>query len=447
MKMTSFRSLFVTLLATIFTLTILFHYGKLAIHSERYASYPTNPHLFNQGDLYRAGKILDRDGNILAQTINGKREFNSSETIRRATVHTVGDLEGNVATGVHSVYFNELTGYNFVDGVYDSDNSGNDITLTIDTDMCTTAYKALGGYKGTVGVMNWKTGEILCMVSTPTFDPYYTDQADKDAENGVYVNRLLSGQYAPGSTFKVVTALSGIENFSNLDDKYTCKNGVTIGGEWVSCMGNHGSETMQSGLTHSCNSTFAQIGVKLGGNTLLRTAEGLGFNKKVNLGKITCAKSIVNLTNIRDIDLGWASMGQHDDLINPFHYLTVMSAIANDGVLKEPVLVKKVSTPKGTTLKKEGGSDKRLIAKEDAKTLSDMMRKVVTDYYSDSGFSGLETCGKTGTAEVGEDKRPHSWFVGFCRNESKPYAFVVIVENGGMGAGIAKTIASRVLNS
>lgn len=447
MKMTSFRSLFVTILAAVFTITLLFHFGKLAINSERYASYPTNGHLYSQGDLYRAGKIYDRDGNVLAETVDGERKFNSSETIRRATVHAVGDLEGNVSTGVHSAYFRELTGYSFIDGVYDSDNSGNDITLTIDTDMSVAAYNALGSYKGTVGVMNWQTGELLCMVSTPTFDPNFTDQADKDKEKGVYVNRLLLGQYAPGSTFKVVTALSAIENFDSLDETYSCKAGVTIDDEWLSCMSNHGSLTIEEGLIHSCNSVFARVGVQLGGNTLLKTAEKLRFNKKVSLGKIECAKSTVELTNIRDIDLGWASMGQHNDLINPFHYLTVMSAIANDGVLKEPHLVKKVTTPGGITLKKEGGGKDRLIKKDDAKTLSDMMRKVMTDYYSDSGFSGLEVCGKTGTAEIGETKEPHSWFVGFCRNEETPYAFVVIVENGGFGAGTAKNVASRVLNS
>lgn len=447
MKLTSFRSLFVTLLATVFTLTILFHYGKLAIKSEKYVSYPTNPHLYSQGDLYRAGIIYDRDGNILAETVDGERRFNSSETIRRATVHTVGDLEGNVSTGIHSTYFKELTGYNFIDGVYDSDDSGNNITLTIDTDMCVSAYNALGNYKGTVGVMNWKTGELLCMVSTPAFDPNFTENADKDKEKGVYVNRLLLGQYAPGSTFKVVTALSAIENFTSLDDTYSCKAGVTIDDEWLSCMSNHGSLTIEKGLIHSCNSVFAQVGVKLGGSTLLKTAENLGFNKNVTLGNINCAKSTVEPTGIRDIDLGWASMGQHNDLINPYHYLTVMSAIANDGVLEEPTLVKRVFTPEGITLKKGGIGSKRLIAKDDAKTLSDMMRKVMTDYYSDSGFSGLEVCGKTGTAEIGESKEPHSWFVGFCRSEEKPYAFVVVVENGGFGAGMAKNVASRVLNS
>ncbi len=447
MKMTSFRSLVVTLLAVVFTLALIFHYGKLAINSEKYVSYPTNPHLYTEGDLYRAGIIYDRDGNILAQTVNGKREFNSSEVVRLATVHAVGDLEGNISTGIHSAYFKELTGYNFIDGVYDSDNSGNNITLTLNTDMSVAAYKALGNYKGTVGVMNWKTGELLCMVSTPSFDPYYTDKADKDKEKGVYVNRLLSGRYAPGSTFKVVTALSAIENFKTLDEKYKCSAGVTIDNEWLSCMHNHGSKTVETALVHSCNAAFAQIGIKLGGNTLLRTAEGLGFNKNVSLGNIECAKSTVKLTGIRDIDLGWASMGQHEDFINPFHYLTVMSAIANDGVLKEPVLVKKVSTPSGITIKSGGSGEKRLMDEGDANTLSDMMRKVVTDYYSESGFNGLEACGKTGTAEVGDEKEPHSWFVGFCRNENKPYAFVVIVENGGMGAGIAKTVASRVLNS
>lgn len=448
MKLTTFRSLFVTILATVFLLTLFLHYFNVAVNGKEFATYPTNEHLYDEGKIVRAGIIYDRDGNILAQTVDGKRIFNDSKDVRCATVHAVGDLEGNVSTGIHSAYLKELTAYSVIDGVYDTDNLGNNITLTLDVEMCIAAYKALGNQKGTVGVMNWKTGEILCMVSTPAFDPNFPDDVVDDSEKGAYVNRFLSGQYAPGSTFKVVTALSGIENINNIDDcEYLCQAGVTIGGEWLSCMYNHGSQNVTDSMVESCNSTFAQIAVEVGNKKLLKTAEDLGFNKKVTLGNINCAQSTLDLEEIRDIDLGWAGIGQHNDLVNPYHYLTVMAAFANEGVLVEPKLVSKIITPKGITLKKAGNGRNRIIKKEDAIKVGDMMRKVMTDHYGESGFSGLEVCGKTGTAEISKAKEPHSWFVGFCRNPDTPYAFVSVVENGGMGAGIAKTVASKVLNA
>jgi peptidoglycan glycosyltransferase len=155
---------------------------------------------------------------------------------------------------------------------------------------------------------------------------------------------------------------------------------------------------------------------------------------------------LYEVDNANDIDFGWSGIGQYNDTVNPFQYLTFMGAIANNGVCVWPYLVEDIDSFSGF-VKTVGTEKKRMMEKRSAKILSDMMRKAVTDRYGDGNFSGLELCAKTGTAEIGDKSTPHSWFVGFCREEEKPYAFVVVVENAGAGLGAAASVAAKVLKS
>ena len=436
------RSLGVAILTLLFCAGLLLFYGKLAVFGSRWASYPTNAHLYTDGHLVKAGKITDRNGTVLAYTDGGVRRFHEEETVRKATAHTVGDLDGFVSTGVHTAFWQELTGYDPVNGVYNYSGKGHDLQLTVDADLSVTAYRALGNYAGTVGVYNYRTGEILCMVSTPTFDPAL--ERGEAKEKGVYVNRLLSGSYAPGSVFKLVTALSALENLSDATTRtYSCERGVTIGGEWLSCMGHHGSVNLESSLVNSCNAAFAQFALGLGRNVLTQTAQQVGFNKELKMDGIVCTQSSYNVKESNDIDFGWSGIGQHNDTVNPFQYLTFMGCIAGEGKCVWPYLIEDVSG----SLKSYGNPRTvKMTEPQYARVLGDMMRKDVTDCYGDGRFSGLELCAKTGTAEVG-DKSPHSWFVGFCRAQNKPYAFVVVVEKAGAGLGEAASIAAKVLQA
>lgn len=426
-----------------FTAGILLYYFSLATKGDDWATYPANKHIYSNGVLTKAGQITDRKGTVLAETKNGKRVYNKSSDIRKATVHAVGDLNGFVATGMHSAYLKELCGYDSINGVYNVSGEGNNIELTIDSDISVAAYKALGSRAGTVGIYNYQTGEIICMASTPTFDPASDTEPNG---KGVYVNRLLSGVYAPGSIFKLVTALSALENLSNPTDmQFSCKQGVTIAGEWLSCLGNHGKIGLDGALVHSCNAFFAQTALELGRSKLTATAEKVGFNKTLKMDGIKCAESKYEVSKSNDIDFGWSGIGQHNDLVNPFQYLTFMGGIANNGKSITPYLVKKITSSGGATVKKASKSTTRLMSEENAETLTNMMRNNVKKNYGDWRFSGLEVCGKTGTAEVGDKSTPHSWFVGFCNNSNTPYAFVVIVENAGAGNGAATQIAATVL--
>ncbi len=439
MKRTARRSVTVLIILFFFCAGLGLFYGRLALAGTTWAKYPTNTHLYTDGKLTKAGVITDRNGVVLAQTVDGERLFHEDEAVRKATVHAVGDLQGYVSTGVHSAFWKQLSGYDRLNGVYDMSGKGNDMQLTIDASLSVTAMNALGSRAGTVGVYNYQTGEILCMVSTPTFDP--ATQTGSSVEKSVYVNRLLSGSYAPGSVFKLVTALSTLENVANWQEQsYSCARGVTIGGEWLSCLGNHGSSHLENALVHSCNAAFAQFALALGRDTLMQTAKQVGFNRTLSVDGIDCTQSVYNVTEANDIDFGWSGIGQYNDTVNPFQYLTFMGGIAGNGVCQWPYFVQSIQNHRVSR-----GERVDMMDEEAAVQLKQMMRKAVTDYYGDGNFPGLSLCAKTGTAEVGDKSTPHSWFVGFCDSAEKPYAFVVVVENAGSGLGVASGIAAKVL--
>lgn len=443
MKWIKHRFFVVLLVVIAFAFGISLHLVRLATYGEDWSTYPTNKHVFNQGLLVKAGNITDRNGTVLASTVDGKRVYNKNKDIRMATVHTVGDLKGFVSTGVQSAYLKELCGYDLLNGVYNVSGKGNNISLTLDSSLCTKALNQLGAYSGAVGIYNYKTGEIVCMVSTPTFDP---ESSTEPSGKGVYVNRFLSGIYAPGSIFKLVTALSALENLSDAREmKFTCKQGVTIMDEWLSCMGYHNSTDLGNGLTHSCNAFFAQTALRLGRNKLTKTAENVGFNKALKMDKIVCAKSVYNVKDSNDIDFGWSGIGQHNDLVNPYHFLYFMGGIAGKGMAVSPYVVDKITTAENIKIRGAKKTKTRIMNEENAKILTEMMRNNVKRNYGDYYFKGLEVCGKTGTAEVGDKATPHSWFTGFVNDEEHPYAFAVVVENAGSGNGVALRIASNML--
>lgn len=414
-----------------------------------WALYPSNNHIYADGTIVQAGKITDRNGTVLAETKNGKREYNENRNIRLSTLHAIGDFGGFIKTGLHSSYIDKLTGYNKLNGVYSYSKEGNNIEITLDSMVCATALEALGDHSGTVGVYNYKTGEVICMASTPTYDPTDADDVKKAKAGeykGVFINRFLSSTFTPGSTFKIVTASASIETFSDAyERKYTCKKGVMIDGEWISCLGNHGTLTLKDALAKSCNAYFSQLAADLGGDVLTKYAEKAGFNKSFSMDGIDAKTSYFNVDNGKDIDFAWAGMGQYTDMMNPLQYLTFMGAIANGGVPEKPYMVESVKTQSGIPLKfSKGGTGSRMMETDTAEKITELMRNNVKQTYGEWRFPGLNVCAKSGTAEV-KYQRPHAVFVGFNDDDELPLAFVVVVENGGSGASVGGPVANTVL--
>ena len=417
------------------------------VNGGTWATDSHNGHLYSNGQITNAGKILDRNGVVLAESVNGKRVYNSSKAIRVSTLHAVGDTYGYIAHGAHTLCRDKLTGYSFVNGIYDLINTGegSNVTLTIDAELCSTAYSALNGRKGTVGVYNYKTGEIVCMVSSASYDPENkpSDIETNDKYEAVYMNRLLTGLYTPGSTFKTITAACAIENIPDIFTRtFECTGSLkTAQGGEVICNSTHGKIDFNTALTKSCNCVFAQLGIELGKKKLEKTAKDMGFGKSFDVSGVSTQASRIDLGDAVEIDLGWASIGQYTTLANPLHMMMLAGSIANGGTAATPYFVSDVLSSVTGSIKTN-----TFLNQTTSDTLKTMMRNNVKNNYGDSNFPNMEFGGKTGTAEVADDS-PHAWFIGFSTRSDFPYAIVVVVENGGSGAGVAIPIASKVMKA
>ncbi len=452
MRLLTRRALGLLALALLLVAGLLAFTLRYAADAPSWAQFPANKHLFSDGKIKTAGKIFDRNGEILFQAADGVQDYHEDKTARTALMHAVGDSYGDVATSAQVVYGDRLSGWDRLNGAYRFHETlsgfGSNVTLSLDTELCAAAYKAMNGKKGAVGVYNYKTGEILCMVSLPSFDPENRPdvEASPDKYEGVYINRLLSAAYTPGSVFKLVTAAAAIDRLPDMETRiWHCDGETVIDGVKITCPARHGDVDFKQALAESCNVAFAQISVELGAEALQEYAEKAGFNSSLNLDGIVTAEGKADISGASGGDLAWAGIGQYSDTANPLSFMAYVGAIANDGVRVTPKLTG--GTGVWNALFGSRIQEKRILSKETANQLGAMMRNNVTEVYGENNFKGLELCAKSGTAEVGGDKQPHSWFAGFLDREDCPLAFVVVVENGGSGSRVAGAVAGKVLQA
>ena len=454
MKNTTRRVYIVLLLVVVFFAGLGFMLYTFITDGTTWVADRGNEHIYSEGSLTVAGTIFDRKGVELISTVDGERIYNDDEAVRRSTLHIIGDSSGYISTGIQTLYRSNLVGYNFTNGIYGvlSSDEGCDIRLTVDADVSAAAYEAMDGNKGTVVVYNYKTGETVCMVSAPDYDPLdMPDDIDTDTTGkyeGIYLNRAISGVFTPGSTFKVVTAISAIENIPdvfkkefNCTGKYT--TGSAAGDGDVICHSKHGKINFADGLSHSCNVVFASLANELGAERLTETVRKLGFGENVTISKADAVRSTFDVSGSTKLDLGWAGIGQYTTLVNPCQMLMLMGGIANGGTAVIPYLVEDSSE----LIDVKGKMNPAFtLSPETALTIKKMLRYNVTSYYADETFPGLEMCGKTGTAEVPPDE-DHAWFVGFSQRNDFPYAVVVCLENGGSGFDEAVPVANTVMQA
>jgi peptidoglycan glycosyltransferase len=231
------------------------------------------------------------------------------------------------------------------------------------------------------------------------------------------------------------------------DRVWNCAGTVEIGDETIVCSGTHGEQSIGDAFANSCNVAFAEIAQELGADTLKKYTEKAGLTASYSIDGLPTARSTFSWDGISDGQLGWAGVGQSTDTVNPCSLMVYMGAIANGGKAAVPYLIKKTVSSLGIPslphLTRKTGT---LISSSAAKQLADMMADNVEKTYGTSRFPNMDLCAKSGTAEVGSDQTPHAWFAGFLRNEDAPYAFVVLVENGGGGSSVAGTVAGTVLD-
>ena len=413
----------------------------------QWASFYGNQHVYTNGRI-ASGSIQDRNGTMLFDCAEG--QYSDDKTTRISTLHAIGDKQGNINTGAKNLFADQLVGFSLITG---TSGTGNTIKLTLDANLNNAAYQAMAGRKGVVALYNYQTGEVLCMLSTPSFDPADDAEVAKVAAgdsnyDGAYLNRFLSGTYTPGSTFKLVTSAAPLETLHNENSfSYTCKGSLTLNGEKITCPSVHGTQDFATALANSCNGAFATLATQVGGKTLEKYAKEAGLTSKVNVNGLNSAAG--NFTaGTSDNDVGWSGVGQYKDLVNPCAELTLMGCIAQGGSAATPRLLKSVTSSKGLPVAHVTTETSQIGWKTDTcDKIRTMMHNNVTSNYSKSlDFGGLNVCAKSGTAEVGASK-PHAWFVGFVEDSAYPYAFVVVVENGGWGSSVAGGVAASLLKA
>lgn len=416
------------------------------------------------------GTIYDRNGNALtkSQPINAetqKREYTGGAIF----AHVLGyvDIKYGI-TGLERKYDEELMSSNIQDSIKSfilnkgkaQKKIGYSLKTTLDLNTQQAAYNLLGSNKGAVVALNPKTGEVIAMVSRPSFDPNNLQntwkQLNQDS-NKPLLNRATAGLYPPGSTFKTVTAISALENIPGVQNKYIQDTGsLPLGGGYS--LNNFegevlGSINFKDAYTHSSNVYFGTLGLELGNDKLKQTAEKLFFNKEIPTDGIPVEPSkFPSLKSYEKGSIAQSAIGQSSDLASPLQMAVVTSTIANRGILVKPHLVSDVLTNTGQEVKSiQPEQVGQLISTSTADVMRDLMRSVVESGTGvNASIAGMDVAGKTGTADnesMGKYSPPHSWFIGFAPYEDPKVAVAVIVENGGQGGKLAASIAAEVMRT
>ena len=439
----------------ILAFTILFIGGasffcvELVLNADDWANQPYNAHISGNGGLEQAGAVYDRNGAALAKTQGTDRVYNENYSVRVGLLHTVGDNSLNISTAVQSKYRSQLTGYSLIWGLNmpQSLRTSHDITLTVDANASAATYDALSAYgkQGACVVYNYKTGEVISSVSTYSYDPEAPPEINESNEHeyeGVYLDHVLSSTYTPGSIFKLVTAAAAIENIPDLFERtWYCEGHEDIGGAEVRCVDGeaHGTLDFYGALEHSCNIVFAELAVELGPEKMTAAAEKMGINLSYEIDDVSTAKGHYDVSKATTNELAWSGVGQYNDEVNPMQMAILCGAIANGGNSVNPTYIKSGT---GDLLKMIGLNDtksRELLKSSTASTLSQSMPS-----YS---FGSLSVRAKTGTAEVGEEKNPNAWMVGFSTDEDCPLAFACVVEDAGFGSQYARPVAETAMQS
>lgn len=451
MKRITNRAISVLLIAALVICGMVVYVLRYVDHGQDWALY------FSRANSGSTGQIYDRHGTSLAYFSGYENLFAVDEWTREANYHVTGDYWGRTGTGVLSSFWNDMQGFDLINGTTQAQHSV--MVLNIDAQLnkaiyarlcrlykpvdenAEIVYDELGNvvepekenYNAAVLVCNYRTGELLGMVSMPSIDPLEADVAPAE---GAYINRCLSASFVPGSVFKLVTASAAYESIPTLmDETFYCNGSVEIAGVPITCKAAHGEQNFEQALANSCNCTFAQLAVRVGQNTMADYVRQYGFLDSQSLDGIKTAAGNYPLEFVGDPETGWSGIGQSTDLVCPYSMLRFVCAVANGGVLIEPKLINDGSSP----------VSERFMDASTAAVLKQMMSYTAqTSYDAEHNFPNLKICAKTGTAEIG-DGTSNAWFVGFLDDEEHPYAFVTMIERGGGGLAVAGTLMNKFL--
>ena len=346
---------------------------------------------------------------------------------------------------------------------------GNDIVLTIDSELQRIAEEAFSGYEGSIVIMEPNSGDILALVSNPGFNPnMFLGSLTRRQLNYLLksnkkplFNRSVQAQYAPGSVFKIITVIAALEEgVVSAKDKFVCEGEYKVGKQerifrcWKK--EGHGKVNMIDAIAKSCDIYFYQLGLLLGVGNLPRYAREFGLGKITGVDLLGEKAGIVpdRAWKKKVLGEGWwdgdtlnMAIGQGYLWVTPLQMANLLSTVANEGNLFSPRLVKKIVSRKGELIKEfKPQLMKKIDLKPDTwELLNKGLRRTITKGTGQAAYiSKLSIAGKTGTSQnpQGED---HAWFAGFCPLNKPELAFVVFVEHGGHGGVVAAPIAREIL--
>ena len=427
-----------------------FFVGEYFLNASRWVSHTGSPHLSASSGLY-TGRVVDRDG-VMLLTMGQGTSYAESRNLRKATLHWLGDREGRIPATAISGYADEMLDYDPISGLYAYSDQPGQIRLTLSGAVQQAALKAMGDRRGVVAVYNYQTGEILCAVTTPTYDPddppalTQEELETNEAYDGLYWNRFTRSTYTPGSTFKIATTAAALECIPDIQEQFfTCTGRVEYGPDAVTCEKAHGTLDLKQALAKSCNCAFARIAEQLGSDRLEKYMDRFSVADSVSFDGITTRAGNFDLRDAADVETAWAAIGQYTDLVNPASYLTFLGTIAGGGRGAEPYIVQSVTSGERTMYEARTTLTDRTMSAETAAVLTELMENNVEVSYGSDHFPGLTVCAKSGTSQVGGEKTSNALFAGFVADGEYPLAFMVVVENGGYGAATCVPIISQVL--
>ena len=426
---------------------LTFFICEYVMSADDWVAFPGSAHMYQGGNL-DCGVVTDRNGTLLMDMRSGKT-YSEDVKLRMSTVHWLGDRKGSISAPALPHYAQQLAGFDLLNGMYHYGGNNGAIMTTISSDVQKVALEAMGSYKGTVAVYNYRTGEILCAVTTPTFDPDNAPDIQADTSGkyeGLYLNRFTQSTYVPGSIFKIVTLAAALEAIPDIESRtFVCTGKMKVGSDEVICDDIHWDQNLKTAFRNSCNCAFAQIALELGAETLDQYVKQFGITDPVSFDGLTTAAGNVEILNAASVNVAWSAVGQYNDQVNPCTFLTFVGAIANGGKGATPYFVNEVYSGESRTYQAKPREGNRIMSATAAKIVGEYMQFNVQDKYGSGNFPGLTVGAKTGTAEVGGEKKPNAMLAGCVFDEKYPLAFIVCVEDAGYGKTVCVPIASAVL--
>ncbi|HET9522489.1 MAG TPA: penicillin-binding transpeptidase domain-containing protein, partial [Candidatus Limnocylindrales bacterium] len=452
------------------------------IRSEELSSAPDNPAVIAAARQVLRGRIFDRDGTVLA---SNKRDSNG-EPYRVYATPAVSQVVGYASNlygsaGLERTFGAELTGLNDPDPIrqllrkFQEDPSDpQSLTLSLSLPLQRAAIRGLGDDRGAVVMLDPRTGEILALASTPTYDAsaisdpataretFEALQADKARP---LLPRATQGRYVPGSVFKIVTAIAAlgsgaIEADTTFPNQRAAeREGLVVEGFRIREHAGVPIRTFDlAGATEvSSNIFFALAGLETGGGNLAEWAGRLGFGEPLDFDLPTAISQVTNGNGsqpggfVDDVELANAAYGQAETFVTPLQMALVAATVANGGELMRPHLVTEL-TGKDGTRSIAPRSIGRIISDADADAITEAMIEAVEGdlgrrFTPGAKVPGILTAGKSGTAELGGKGEPHSWFIGFAPADNPEIAIAVLVERGGRGGERAAPLAGSLLET